>query len=366
MQQLRIGILGTARIGRQNWKAIFNSGNAVVTAVASRDAERGRDYIRKLQEEFPFAATPAACGSYEQLLASPNVDAVYIPLPTGLRKEWVLRAAAAGKHVVCEKPCGVSAADVQEMTDACRQHRVQFMDGVMFMHNPRLARVREILDDGKSVGPMRRLASAFSFLGSGGFSDSNIRVDGRLEPTGCLGDLGWYCIRFTLWALNWQLPHTVTGRILTQSEPTGGRKPAPTDFSAELVFDGGVSATFYCSFLAALQQWVFVSGRDGWLRMPDFVHPFNGYEPAFEVNRMEMGVPTGAPTPAPGSDLADLGHATAQNTVMFRNFASQIFSGKLNEDWPRWALQTQRVLDACFESAQRSQPVKLQPAGSVK
>ncbi|MGA9778449.1 MAG: Gfo/Idh/MocA family protein [Limisphaerales bacterium] len=354
MKQLRFGILSTARIGRQNWKAIFNSGNAVVAAVASRDAERGREYIRKLQEEFPFAVTPAAFGNYEELLASPNVDAVYVPLPTGLRKEWVLRAAAAGKHVVCEKPCGVTAADVREMTDTCRQHRVQFMDGVMFMHNPRLARVREILDDGKSVGPMRRIASAFSFLGSGGFSDSNIRVDGRLEPTGCLGDLGWYCIRFTLWALKWQLPQTVTGRILAQSESKDGRAPAPTDFSAELVFDGGVSATFYCSFLAGLQQWVFVSGRDGWLRMPDFVHPFNGYEPTFEVNRTEIRVPTGAPAPAPGSDPADLGHATAQNTVMFRNFADQVFSGKLNEEWPMWALQTQRVLDACYESARNA------------
>jgi len=354
--------MSTARIGRQNWKAIFNSGNAVVTAVASRDVERGREYIRKLQEEFPFAASPAAFGSYEELLASPQVDAVYIPLPTGLRKEWVLRAAAAGKHVVCEKPCGVTAADVQEMTDACRRRRVQFMDGVMFMHNPRLARVREILDDGKSVGFLRRIASAFSFLGTGGFSDSNIRVDGRLEPTGCLGDLGWYCIRFTLWALKWRLPRTVTGRILAESDPKDGRVPAPADFSAELFFDDGISAGFYCSFLAALQQWTFVSGRDGWLRLPDFVHPFNGYEPAFEVNRMEMRVPTGAPTPAPGSDLADLGHPAAQNTIMFRNFANQIFSGKLNEEWPMWAVQTQRVMDACYEAARQNREVEL-PAG---
>ena len=354
MKQLRFGILSTARIGRQNWKAIFHSGNAAVTAVASRDAERGREFIRKLQGEFPFAATPAALGSYEALLVSPDVDAVYIPLPTGLRKEWVLRAAAAGKHVVCEKPCGVTAADVQEMTDTCRRHRVQFMDGVMFMHNPRLARIREVLDDGKSVGPIRRISSAFTFLGTGGFSDNNIRVDGRLEPTGCLGDLGWYCIRFTLWALKWQLPQVVTGHIHSQSEPDGGRLPAPTDFSAELIFGGGISVSFYCSFLAAFQQWALVSGRDGWLRTPDFVHPFNGYEPAFEVNRTEIRVPTGVSAPAPGADLAELGHATAQNAVMFRNFANQVFSGKLNEEWPMWALQTQRVLDACFDSARKA------------
>ncbi len=120
MSKLRIGYLSTANIGRQNWKAVFNSGNCVVSAVASRDVKRSRQYIREGQREFPFAAEPSALGSYEELIASPNVDAVYIPLPTGLRKEWVLRAAAAGKHVICEKPCGVRLADVREMADACR------------------------------------------------------------------------------------------------------------------------------------------------------------------------------------------------------------------------------------------------------
>ncbi len=363
MKQLRFGILSTARIGRTNWKAIFNSGNAIVSAVASRDVERGREYIRSCQSEFPFASQPVALGSYEELLAAKNVDAVYIPLPTGLRKEWVLRAAAAGKHVVCEKPCGIGYADVQEMTAACAKNRVQFMDGVMFMHHPRLARVREVLDDGKSVGPVRRMASAFSFLGAGNFSDSNIRVDGRLEPTGCLGDLGWYCIRFTLWALKWQLPHSVTGRILSQSEPVGGRLPAPTDFSAELFFDGGVSAGFYCSFRAAQQQWAFVSGRDGWLRLPDFVHPFDAHEPVFEANCAEIrpSGSRGTQIEARGPNPGELGHPTAQNTVMFRNFANQVFSGKLNEEWPMWALKTQRVMDACYQSAQEAaKPIKLE------
>ena len=361
MNKLRFGFLSTANIGRQNWKAIFNSGNAIITAVASRDLERSREYIRNCQREFPFADEPVALGSYEELLASQNVDAVYIPLPTGLRKEWVLRAAAAGKHVVCEKPCGVSFADVREMAGACRKNRVQFMDGVMFMHNPRLQRIRGVLDDDNSVGPVRRISSAFSFLGTGGFSDNNIRVDGRLEPTGCLGDLGWYCIRFTLWALKWQLPHTVTGRMLSQSEPAGGRVPAPTEFSAELFFDDGVSAGFYSSFLAAVQQWVFVSGRDGGLRVPDFVHPFNSREPAFEVNRTEIRVREAGIVQAqtPIAESAELGHATAQNTVMFRNFANQVFSGKLNEEWPMWALLTQQVLDACFESGRCGRPVSL-------
>jgi predicted dehydrogenase len=361
MNKLRIGFISTANIGRQNWKAVFNSGNCVISAVASRDVKRSRQFIREGQREFPFAAEPAALGSYEELIASKSVDAVYVPLPTGLRKEWVLRAAAVGKHVICEKPCGVSFADVQDMADACRKNRMQFMDGVMFMHSPRQARVREILDDNQSVGQVRRISSAFSFCGTDEFSRGNIRLDGRLEPAGCLGDLGWYCIRFTLWTMKWQLPHTVTGRILSESKPIGGRVPAPTEFSGELFFDDNVSAEFYCSFIAADQQWAFVSGRNGWLRLPDFVHPFNSREPAFEVNRTEIRIlEAGADQrKAPIPESAELGHATAQNTIMFRNFANQVFSGKLNNDWPMWVLKTQQVLDACLEAARKNGSVKL-------
>src|ERR1700722_5213259 len=138
MKKIRFGFLSTANIGRKNWNSIHASGNSIVTAVASRDLARSHNFIAEMQAETPFEATPAALGSYQELIKSPNMDAVYIPLPTGLRKEWVLRAAAAGKHVICEKPCGVNAADVREMIAACKKHRVQFMDGVMFMHNPRM------------------------------------------------------------------------------------------------------------------------------------------------------------------------------------------------------------------------------------
>ena len=105
MKQLRIGFLSTAGIGRKNWKAILNSGNGVVSAVASRDVKKSRAFIRECQDENSFDIIPDALGSYEELLAAKNVDAVYLPLPTGLRKDFVLRAAAAGKHILCEKPC---------------------------------------------------------------------------------------------------------------------------------------------------------------------------------------------------------------------------------------------------------------------
>ena len=353
MKTLRIGFLSTAGIGKKNWKAIHRSGNCRVSAVASRDIQKSLDFIGECQGRFAFDPAPKALGSYEALIESPDVDALYIPLPTGLRKEWVLRAAAAGKHILCEKPCAPSVADLHEMLDACRKHSVQFMDGVMFMHSPRLPKIREVLDDGESLGQLQRMSSAFSFYFGDDFFQKNIRVVSNLEPAGCLGDLGWYSIRFFLWALNWRMPHTVAAKIL-QASPAG----PPIEFSAELFFENGVSAELYCSFLAARQQWAIVGGRKGWLRMPDFIHPRNGYQPAFELNNSMVSVDSGAACPA-GADPSDYGHATSQDTRMFRAFADQIFSGTLNEDWPRWSRQTQIVLDACLAAGHSGAPVNL-------
>lgn len=358
MSELRIGFLSTAGIGRKNWKAIRNSGNCVITAVASRAVARSTEFIANCQREHPFEKVPIALGSYEALIESPHVDAVYVPMPTGLRKDWVIRAAQNGKHVLCEKPCAANVVELEAMLAACREHSVQFLDGVMFMHSPRLARVREILDDHESIGPIRRIASAFTFYPGEDFFRSNIRADGALEPTGCLGDLGWYCIRFALWTLRWQLPGSVLGRILSQSEPMPGRVSTPTEFAATLFYPGGVTAEFYASFRAAKQQWVQVGGQNGWLRLPDFVHPFNGYAPAFEVNDTIITVANGAPCPA-GADPSGFGHATAQDTRMWRNFADQVFSGTLNAEWPTWSLQTQKVLDACHASAKQKATLEL-------
>src|SRR6516225_5821303 len=108
----RWGILGTANIARKNWKAIRNAENSSLVAVASRDQERASQFIEECQATVPLTPKPAACGGYHQLLDRDDIDAVYVPLPTGIRKEWILKAAQAGKHVLCEKPCAVSSADL--------------------------------------------------------------------------------------------------------------------------------------------------------------------------------------------------------------------------------------------------------------
>jgi len=357
MNKLRWGFLSTAQIGRKNWKAIFNSGNSVITAVASRDRQKASQFIDDCQADFPFPQRPTALGSYEALLASPDVDALYIPLPTGLRKEWVLRAAAAGKHVLCEKPCAIQAGDLREMIAACAQHGVQFMDGVMFMHNTRLPLIQSLLADGKFVGDIRRITSMFSFLGDPGSFHRNIRVQGPLEPAGCLGDLGWYCVRITLVAMRGEMPREVSGRLLDHAEDPG----VPTQFSGEMIFPNGASAGFFCSFLTSSQQWVEISGTKGGLRMPDFVHPFNTYESAFEVNRtwQTARAPSGTVIPPEPALQAIPGHAISQDTYMIRNFADQIRSGTLNGEWPAIALKTQVIVDACLESARNSRPITL-------
>jgi predicted dehydrogenase len=351
--KIRWGILGTANIARKNWKAIQLTGNSTVAAVASRDLERSRAFIAECQAHARVETEPRAFASYDQLLASDKVDAVYIPLPTGLRKEWVMRAAAAGKHVVCEKPCAVSVADLREMIEACRKHRVQFMDGVMFMHSRRLPRLREILDDGQSVGEVRRITSAFSFGAPPEFFSSNIRANPDLEPYGCLGDLGWYCIRFALWVMNWEMPEDVTGRVLSSSGIGDAQESVPTEFSGELFFKSGVSASFYCSFITENQEWANVSGTRGFLELADFVLPFAGNELELTVRKNEFsknGCDFRMQSHTRRIAVPEHGnsHPTAQESNMFRNFAEQIRSGQLNEQWLEMALKTQEVMCRCL------------------
>jgi predicted dehydrogenase len=351
----RWGILGTANIARKNWQAIRYAGNSTLTAVASRDVARARTFIDECQAAAPIAPAPAACSSYEELLRRADVDAVYIPLPTGVRKEWVLRSAAAGKHVVCEKPCGVSSDDVRAMLDACRLHRVQFMDGVMFMHSARLALLSQVLGDGQSIGVVRRVSSQFSFKGNDDFLSRNIRASGALEPLGCLGDLGWYNLRFSLCALGERLPERVTGRILSQHD-RGDGPPVPIEFAGELLYPDGVTASYYCSFVTENQQWAIVSGTRGYLHVPDFVLPFFGSEAAFETNTPVFRVL--------GCDFNMESHPRrfavheysssmpeSQEANMIRAFARIVLSGQLEPRWGEIALKTQQVLDACLRSA---------------
>jgi predicted dehydrogenase len=242
------------------------------------------------------------------------------------------------------------------MVEACQRHKVQFMDGVMFVHSRRLDRLRQVLHDGDSVGEIRRLASAFTFRQSPEFFTGNIRTHSTLEPYGCLGDLGWYCIRFALWLKNGQMPIAVSGRVLAELRRPDSPAAVPTAFSGELVFAEGDSASFFCSFLTETEQWVRITGTRGSLHISDFVLPVAGAEVGFDVYHSEFQVK--------GCDFRmeahprrftvaehSHGHPTAQEVNMIRNFTAQVLSGELNPAWPEMALKTQIVMAACLQSA---------------
>ena len=355
-EKCRWGIVGTAGIARKNWQAIRNSGNGQLVAVGSRTVERAREYIAENQSQIPHDPPPRPIADYEAMIASEDIDALYIPLPTGVRKDYVLKAAAAGKHVLCEKPCGASAAEVKEMIDACAAAGVQFMDGVMFMHSDRMPALRAELDTGEAIGELKRIATQFSFRAPDDFFEGNIRANPALEPLGSLGDLGWYCIRIMLWTLNYEMPVSLTASMIRQYEPGDGSGSVPISLSAELAFPGGVTGSFYCSFETEHQQWANISGSKGHISIPDFVLPYHGPEVGFDVEQAFFDVDLCTFHMERHTRRVEVreysdSHVTSQETKLFRKFGGLVLGGTPDPHWPEISLKTQQVMDACLESA---------------
>ncbi len=253
------------------------------------------------------------------------------------------------------------------MLDACSASGVQFMDGVMYMHGNRLSGVRQALDEPGNVGPIRRVCTQFSFRADPQWLDSNIRLNSDLEPQGCLGDLGWYCIRFALWSLNWQLPVSVSGRILTERKRNDSPLPVPLEFSAELLFENQVSAGFYCSFITHHQQWANISGERGYIHINDFVLPYQGVETRFDISNAEFVIDRcdfymrdhrrTIATRESGNSADD-----SMETNLFRNFANLVLDGRVDPRWSEYSLKTQIVLDACLNSARAGRPLVVSEA----
>ncbi|MEZ5990003.1 MAG: gfo/Idh/MocA family oxidoreductase [Planctomycetota bacterium] len=270
-------------------------------------------------------------------------------------------SACSRAPVKCRAPAsaatGCNAAEVEEIIAACEKHGVQFMDGVMFMHGTRLKRMREVVD--ADLGRIRHIATQFSFMSDDEFQRTNIRAHGGLEPLGCLGDLGWYCLRFTLWAMNYASPTMVTGCIHAETQQEADAPPVPLEFSGTLTFADGASASFYCSFSAAHAQWAMVSGTGGLLKVPDFVLPFFGEQTRFSVARSEFAQNVCRFDMHEGDISERLNEPSnnapgSQEAGMFETFSRVVLSGNLDLHWPRISLLTQRVLDACLASAKQS------------
>lgn len=185
--KLRFAIVSTARIGLKVCPAIQSAPNAEVTVVASRSVERAEAWAKE-------QGVGSWC-TYDELLTRDDVDAVYVPLPTGLRNDYLIKAAKAGKHVYSEKPLSGTYEQFKEVIDACAAAGVQFMDGTMWVHSTRTREIESRVAAG-AIGRVMRVNAAFTFRypSEEWLNGGDGRTDKTREPMGCFGDQGWCVI----------------------------------------------------------------------------------------------------------------------------------------------------------------------------
>jgi predicted dehydrogenase len=246
MKKVRWGVLSTAKIGTKAVIPAMQLGeHCQVTAIASRSLEKAQAAASQL-------SIPKAYGSYEELLADAEVDAVYIPLPNHLHVPWSIKALEAGKHVLCEKPIGLSAAEAQELLDAARKHpRLKVMEAFMYRHHPQWRRVRQLMAEG-DIGELRMIQSFFSYYNA---DPNDIRNMADIGGGGLL-DIGCYCISLSRFIFDAE-PQRVCG--IVEYDPQFG-----VDRLASGLLDFGKgTATFSCATQLAPYQRANIFGTEG-------------------------------------------------------------------------------------------------------
>jgi predicted dehydrogenase len=262
MTPVRWGILSTADINRKLLAGAALSPGVEVVAVGSRELGRAQAFAAE-------HGIPEAYGSYEELLADPSVEAVYIPLPNTLHCEWSIRALEAGKHVLCEKPMSSSPAEVEAAFDASERTGYLLTEAFMYRHHPQARRLVQLIAEG-AIGELRLVRSVFSY---GLFDESNIRLRRDVDG-GSLMDVGCYCI---------------SGSRLIAGEPEAafGRAyigPTGTDwaFTGSLRFPGDVLALFDCATCLSGRDELEAMGSEGSLFLDD---PWHCRSPVIELRR---------------------------------------------------------------------------------
>ena len=255
---IRWGVLGVANIARRAViPAITRSRNGRLAAIASRGRARAEDAAR----EFGFGR---AHGSYEGLLDDPDVQAVYIPLPNALHREWTIRCAESGKHVLCEKPLALSPAECDEMIAACRQHRVLLMEAFMYRFHPRTEEVARMVRAG-DLGDVRMVRAAFTFQTTNRANNIRFRPD---LGGGALYDVGCYTINVSRMVLGEPDEVFARGRF--------GEEGVDEQVGAVLRFGGGRVALIDCGLTLPRREEYEVIGMEGHLRVPRAFLPGSG------------------------------------------------------------------------------------------
>ncbi|WP_052436766.1 Gfo/Idh/MocA family protein [Georgenia sp. SUBG003] len=252
MSDIRWGVLGAARIARKAViPAIRRAGAGEVLAVASASG-KAEAFAAELE-------IPRAYGGYDELLADPDVDAVYIALPNAAHAEWIVAAARAGKHVLCEKPVVLSTAELDDVEDACATAGVQLAEAFMYRHHPQLQRLRELLDAG-TIGELVTVESSFHFT-----LPRTDPLDIRLRPDlggGSLRDIGCYPVDLLGW-LTGAEPDDL-GVVAHRDQPGG----ADTRMAVAARY-GDVTANLHCSFDAPFRAQARLIGTAGSIELPD-------------------------------------------------------------------------------------------------
>ena len=270
MKKIRFGVLSTARIGVKKVIPAMQKGeHTEVVAIASRSLETGREIAHNLD-------IPRWYGSYETLLEDPDLDAVYIPLPNDQHVRWSIRALEAGKHVLCEKPIGLSAAQGRDLVEAARRHpRLKVMEAMMYRHHLQWRKVKELVETGQ-IGNLQAIQVFFTFYND---DPNNIR-NNSLKGGGALMDIGCYASSLSRWLFNAE-PQRVFGLVV--NDPQFG-----VDRLASAILDFGVGhATFTCSMQIAHFQRAHLAGVEGHVELSEA--PFNPPNDRPCVVRLQRG-----------------------------------------------------------------------------
>jgi len=320
---IKWGVLSTAKIGREKViPALQKCSNGSVVAIGSRNLEHAKETAKLLN-------IGNAYGSYEELLSDPEIDAVYIPLPNNLHVEWTIKAMQADKHVLCEKPIGISSADALKLQQEVQKYpQLKVMEAFMYRFHPQWQKVKSLISDGV-IGEIKAIQSFFSYFN---IDPKNIRNNIDVAG-GALMDIGCYCVSFP--------------RFLFEAEPMRvvsciDRDPVmKTDrlTSAMLDFGGGKISTFTCSTQLMPYQRVNILGTNG---------------------HIEIKIPVNAPKDASskvwvrsktGSEEIVI-EAVDQYTIQGELFAQAILDdGPVPTDLSD-AVNNMKVIEAIFESAE--------------
>lgn len=255
MSKIRWGLLSTANINRRLIPAIRESARGQLVAVASRSEASAQAYADKWR-------IPQAFGSYDAMLASDAVDAVYIGLPNHLHAEWAIKAMRQGKHVLCEKPFALTVADVDEMTAVSQQTGCYLAEAFMYRHHPQTKIVGEMVRNGR-LGRVTILRGVFNFA-------FNTRDNIRLVPEmggGCLWDVGIYPLSFAQYVMGGP-PQQVFGAQWL------GESGVDEVFAGQMVYADGAMAQISSSFCTPFHTLVEIIGTEGRLVLN---RPFTGH-----------------------------------------------------------------------------------------